>query len=99
MPFRLLDARSTFQRTGNSIFQDPIAKGVVLVYRDDILVHIESWTQHKQVLHLFLQIIQKFNLQLQVKTFRWGCTELRFLGYIISACKVQVDPEKINSIT
>ena len=99
MPFRLLDARSTFQRTGNSIFQDPIAKGVVLVYRDDILVHIESWTQHKQVLHLFLQIIQKFNLQLQVKKCHWGCTELRFLGYIISASGLQMDPEKINAIT
>ena len=99
MPFRLLDARSTFQRTGNSIFQDPIAKGVVLVYRDDILVHIESWTQHKQVLHLFLQIIQKFNLQLQVKKCCWGCTELRFLGYIVSATGVQMDLKMINAIT
>ena len=42
MPFGMSDAESTFQWMANSIFQDLIARGVVLVYLDNILVHTIS---------------------------------------------------------
>ena len=44
-------------------------------------------------------LIQQYNLQLQFRKCRWGCTKLKFLGYVISAAGIQMDPEKINSIT
>ena len=43
----------------NTIFQNLIHKGVILVYLDNILIHIIEWSQHIQVLR-----IQKYNLQL-----------------------------------
>jgi hypothetical protein len=47
MPFGLSNASSTFQRMANSIFQDLITTGVVLVYLDDILVHTVLATAHR----------------------------------------------------
>ena len=42
MPFGLSDAESMFQRMGNTIFQDLINEGVVLVHLDDILIHTSA---------------------------------------------------------
>ena len=99
MPFGLSDAGSTFQRMANNIFQDFITESVLVVYLDDILIHTESWPQHLQVLRRVLQRITQHRLQLQLKKCKWGCTKLKFLGYMISAAGIQMDPEKINSIT
>ena len=82
----------------NMIFQDLIIEKVVLVYLDDILIHTTSWPQHLHALRRVLQRIQHYNLQLQFRKCRWGCTQLKFLGYVISAAGIQMDPEKINSI-
>ncbi|MCO5611534.1 hypothetical protein L7F22_065787 [Adiantum nelumboides] len=95
MPFGLSDAGSTFQRMANDKFQDLIQRGVVLVYLDDILVHTATWEQHMQILQEVLSRIQKFNLKLQFKKCRWGSTELKFLGFIISSEGIQMDPSKI----
>ena len=98
MPFGLSDAGSTFQRMANSIFHDLI-QGVVLVYLDDILIHTPKWEQHIHILREVLHRIQKYNLQLQWKKCQWGATTLKFLGFIISATGINMDPAKIKAIT
>ena len=98
MPFGLSDAGSTFQRMANTIFQDLIHKGVILVYLDDILIHTADWSQHIQVLQEVLLRIQKYSLQLQFKKCKWGATELRFLGFMISSKGIQLDHAKIRAI-
>ena len=99
MPFGLSDAGSTFQRMANTIFQDLINEGVVLVYLDDILIHTPDWQQHTLVLGEVLRRIQQYNLQLQWKKCQWGATSLKFLGFIISATGISMDPAKIKAIT
>ena len=83
----------------NTIFQDLINEGVVLVYRDDILVHTSDWQWHTLVLGEVLRRIQKYNLQLQWKKCQWGVTSLKFLGFIISATGISMNPAKIKAIT
>jgi hypothetical protein len=83
----------------NSIFHDLIAQGVVLVYLEDILVHTASWQQHLLVLSQILQRIHEFNLQLQFRKCKWGCTQLKFLGFLISEAGIRMDPAKIIALT
>ena len=97
--FGLFDAGSTFQRMANTIFQDLINEGVVLVYLNDILIHTPDWQQHTLVLGEVLRRIQKYNLQLQWKKCQWGVASLKFLGFIISAIGISMDPAKIKAIT
>ena len=58
MPFGLSDAGNTFQRMANSIFQDLIFQGVVLVYLDEILIHTDSWPKRIQILREVLLRVQ-----------------------------------------
>ena len=48
MPFVLSNAGSTFQRMANSLFQDLIIQGVIIVYLDDILIHTKTCQEHLQ---------------------------------------------------
>jgi hypothetical protein len=98
MPFGLSNTGSTFQRVANNIFQDLITEGVILVYLDDILVHTQPWQQHIEVLLQVLEWIHTHNLQLQFRKCKRGSTSLKFLGYIISAVGIQMDPAKITCI-
>ena len=62
MPFGLSAAGSTFQGMANNIFNDLIQQGVMLVYLDDILIHIYEWPQYLQVLQEVLKMIRRYNL-------------------------------------
>ena len=98
MFFELSDAGITFQHMANNIFQDFITAGVVIVYRDDILIHTSTWQEHISLLQNVKQRIQDNNLQLQLKKCHWGCTKLKVLAYIISSAGIEMDPAKIQSI-
>ena len=76
MPFVLSDARNTFQRMSNTIFQNLIHKGFILVYLDDIMIHIADWSQHIQVLQEVLLRVQQYNLQLQFKEVQMGSNRI-----------------------
>ena len=51
------------------------------------------------VLSHALQRIQEFNLQLQFRKCKWGCTQLKFLGFLISEAGIRMDPAKITALT
>lgn len=55
--FGLTNAPATFQRLMNEAFHDFIAEGFLIVYLDDVLIHIENEEQHKEHLHhVFAQL-------------------------------------------
>mgnify|MGYP000226312143 FL=1 len=56
MPFGLSVAGNTFHRMADSIFHDVI-QGVLLVYLDDILIHITKLEQHIHILRELLHTI------------------------------------------
>ena len=99
MPFGLSDAGRTFQHVAKTICSDLIEQNAVVVYLEDILVHTHSWPQHLEIMSGVLQRIQRYNLQLQPNKCKWGSTQLKFLGFLISADGIQMDPSKVIAIT
>ncbi|XP_030964149.1 uncharacterized protein LOC115985337 [Quercus lobata] len=82
MPFGLTNAPSTFQALMNSIFR-PYLRKFVLVFFDDILVYSQSMDAH---------------LYAKQSKCVFGCTEVEYLGHVISGEGVKADPKKISAM-
>ena len=98
MAFGLSDAPSTFQRVVNVIFSDLIDKKVLVVYLDDILIHTQTWSEHIEVVAEVFRRLQTYNLKIQFKKCKWAKSSLKFLGFIISADGIKMDPAKVLAI-
>jgi len=87
----------TFMSIMNQALRPFIVKCVV-VYFDDILVFSSSLDSHLQHLHDVLQVLRQQQLFAACKKCVFGTSQVLFLGYIISAKGLEVDPNKIEAI-
>ena len=55
MFFGLTNSPATFQTMMNNIFRDLIAKGVVCMYLDNILIFTKTWEEHHCIVCLVLE--------------------------------------------
>nr|XP_034898556.1 uncharacterized protein LOC118036834 [Populus alba] len=96
MPFGFTNAPSTFQSLMNEIFR-PFLRQFIMVTFDDILVYSHS---EEDVIHLqkTLKILHLYKLHAKLSKCRFGCSEIDYLGHVISATGVAVDKKKIESI-
>lgn len=97
MPFGLTNAPSTFQGLMNEVFR-PFLHKFVLVFFDDILVYSKSWEDHVTHLRITLQTLRTHKLYAKESKCRFGCSEVDYLGHIISSRGVAADPNKISCI-
>jgi hypothetical protein len=97
MPFGLTSAPATFQRLMNTVLQDFLDRCVV-VYLDDILIYSKSRKQHLQDVRKVFEALEKAGLFVQASKCEFGITECEFLGHIVTADGVKVDPDKIAVI-
>ncbi|KAJ9541667.1 LOW QUALITY PROTEIN: hypothetical protein OSB04_028173 [Centaurea solstitialis] len=97
MPFGLMNAPATFQSTMNQVFR-PYLRRFVLVFFDDILVFSRSWKDHIDHLNVVLDILQTHQFVANRKKCVFGTQQVEYLGHVISALGVSVDPSKIRSI-
>ncbi|GJP30650.1 hypothetical protein CLOM_g4424 [Closterium sp. NIES-68] len=97
MPFGLTNALSTFQLTMNDVFRDLVDK-CVIVYLDDILVFSKTQEQHLQDLNRFFQRLQQGRLITKGSKCEFLKSELKFLGHVVGAEGIKIDPTKITTI-
>ncbi|CAI7817287.1 unnamed protein product [Closterium sp. NIES-54] len=97
MPFGLTNAPATFQMTLNEAFR-PLLDKCVIVYLDDIPVYSTDRAQHIQDIEAAFKILSENCLLAKASKCEFLLDRLEFLGHVISADRVEIDPKNIATI-
>ena len=97
LPFGLTNAPATFQAVMNRIFEPYIGRFVV-VYLDDILVFSWNCEEHLKHLETCLDVLRKQKFHAKASKCHWAKSELEYLGHIVSAEGVRMDPKKVSVV-
>ena len=96
MPFGLTNS-AAFMDLMHSMFQSYLDQFVV-VFVDDILIYSKSEEEHEGHLRIFIQAFRDHQLYAKFSKCEFWLTEVRFLGHVVSASSVFVDPEKVEAV-
>ena len=97
MPFGLNNAPATFMDLMNRVFQ-PYLDRFITVLIDDILVYSGSSEEHSEHLRIVLQTQREQQLYAKLSKCQFWLDRVAFLGHVISAEGVIVDPYKIEVV-
>ena len=97
MPFELTDAPVAFMDFMNKVFQPYLDKFVV-VFVDDILIYSQSKVEHEDHLRIVLQLLRDHQLYAKFSKCEFWLIEVGFLGHVVSASGVSVDPRKVEAL-
>ncbi|GJW51342.1 putative nucleotidyltransferase, ribonuclease H, partial [Tanacetum coccineum] len=98
MPFGLTNAPAVFMDLMNCIFHEYLDK-FVIVFIDDILVYSKSEEEHEQHLRIVLEILRQKKLYAKFSKCEFWLQQVAFLGHIVSADGIIMDPSKVEAIT
>ena len=97
MPFGLTNAPATFQR-----MMDLVLAGIkwqhCLVYLDDVLVFSRSFDEHLEHLVSVFDRLRKAGLKLAPKKCHICRMQVHYLGHVVSARGISVDPAKTSAL-
>lgn len=97
MPFGLKTAPATFQRLMNSVLTG--LQGLkCYVYLDDVVVYGTSLSDHNSKLLDVFHCFRENNLKLQPEKCNFLCTEVVFLGHLITNEGIKPDPKNVRSV-
>ena len=97
MPFGLTNAPTAFMDFMNRVFH-PYLDQFVVVFIDDILVYSKDAQEHEHHLRTVLQTLKEIKLFSKLRKCDFWLKEVSFLGHIISADGIRVDPAKIEAV-
>src|SRR5512139_3644781 len=98
MSFGLTNAPAFFMNLMNKVFMEYLDKFVV-VFIDDILIYSQSEEDHQHHLRLVLGKLREHQLYAKLSKCEFWLSEVKFLGHVISAKGVAVDPETMTAVT
>ncbi|GJP85369.1 hypothetical protein CLOP_g15479 [Closterium sp. NIES-67] len=97
MPFGLTNALATFQAEMNHILR-PLLDECVVVYLDEILIYSRDMQQHVEHLRRVFEILRREHFYVKLSKSDFALEKVQFLGHIVSAQGVHVDPKKIEAV-
>src|SRR4051812_30505244 len=97
MSFGLTNAPTYFMNITNKIFMDFLDKFVV-VFIDDILIYSKSKEEHELHLTTILGTLREHQLYAKFSKCEFWLREVGFLGHIVSAGGISVDPTKVKDV-
>ena len=95
MPFGLTNAPVAFMDLMHRVFQ---LDQFVVVFMDDILIYSQPEWEHEDHWRIVLQLLRDHQLYAKFNKCEFWLTEVRFLGHVVSASGVSVDPEKVEVV-
>src|SRR5437016_12632862 len=97
MSFGLTNAPAFFMYLMKSVFMTELDVCVV-VFIDDILVYSKNGEEHARHLRLVLDRLCEHQLYAKFSKCQFWLKEVSFLGHILSAKGVAVDPSKVQEV-
>ena len=97
MPFGLTNAPAAFIGLMNRMFQ-PYLDQFVVVFVDDILIYFRSEVEHEDYLRIVLQLLRDHQLYAKFSKCEFWLAEVGYLGHVVSASGVLVDPGKVEVV-
>jgi hypothetical protein len=97
MSFGLTNAPTYFMYLMNKVFMEYLDKFVV-VFIDDILIFSKNEEEHNKHLCMVLQKLRENQLYAKLNKCEFWVTKVSFLGHIISAGGISVDPSKVKDV-
>jgi hypothetical protein len=97
MSFGLTNAPAHFMYLMNSVFMPKLNKFVV-VFIDDILIYSKSKEEHAYHLRIVLTWLREHQLYAKFSKCEFWLNKVQFLGHVLSAEGVVVDPSKVKDI-
>ena len=91
MPFGLTNAPLAFMDLMHRVFQ-PYLYQFFVVFINDILIYSQSKEEHEDHLRVVLQLLRDHQLYVKFSKCEFWLIEVRFLGHVVSASGVSVDP-------
>ena len=97
MPFGLTNAPAAFIDLMHRVFQ-PYLDQFVVVFVDDILIYSRFEDEHDDHLRVVLQVLRNHQLYDKFSKYEFWLVEEKFLGHVMSASGVSVDPDKVEVV-
>jgi len=82
----------------NNIFQDLIAKGIMVVYLDDILIFTRTEEEHAKTIRQVLQVLQDNKLFFCLEKCEFYKERIEYLELVISENEISIDLVKVTGV-
>jgi hypothetical protein len=96
--FGLTNAPAYFMNLMNKVFMEELDRFVV-VFIDDILIYSETTEEHEEHLRIMLERLRQQKLYAKFSKCEFWKEKVAFLGHVLSAEGIVVDPSKVESLT
>ncbi|KAI2655102.1 Transposon Tf2-9 polyprotein [Labeo rohita] len=97
MPFGLCNSPAAFQHLINDVLRDMLGRWCY-AYLDDILIYSKTLEEHTQHVRAVLQRLLAHQLYCKLEKCAFHQHSTTFLGFIISAQGVAMDPQKLEAV-
>ncbi|MBW0535197.1 hypothetical protein O181_074912 [Austropuccinia psidii MF-1] len=98
MPFCVKNSPDHFQRMIDTIFQEEILEGWMLVYIYDIIIYPEPWEDHFHYINIVLSKFTPINLRISLKKCNFGQQELLALVNKVSGISLAIDWKEVAEL-
>jgi hypothetical protein len=97
MYFGLTNAPAYFMYLMNKVFMEYLDR-LIIVFIEDILIFSKMEEEHEKHLRMVLEKLRSNQLYAKFSKCEFWLTEVAFLGHVISARGVSVDPGKVKDV-
>ena len=97
IPFGLKNVRFTYQQMMTRMSEPQLGKNIE-IYIDDMVVKSKVKSEHVNDLGSIFEVLRKHKLHLNASKCSFGVSSGKFLGYMVSHCGIEVNPNQIKAI-